>query len=91
MRWIATAAMLVTTVYVFWSGFAERVLTIRYASGAVAISVAFAASWLTVLHVAGVQLAGMSAMNAVSVVSPALLPLMASVLAPWSYSRIRHT
>jgi hypothetical protein len=91
MRWIATAAMLVTTVYVFWSGFAERVLTIRYASGAVAISVAFAASWLTVLPVAGVQLAGMSAMNAVSVVSPALLPLMASVLAPWSYSRIRHT
>jgi hypothetical protein len=32
----------------------------------------------------------MSAMNAISVASPALLPLMASVLAPWSLSRIRH-
>ena len=90
-RWIAVAAMVFTTVYVFWSGFAERVLTIRYASGAVAISAAFGAAWLTVLHMAGVQLAGMSATNAVSILSPALLPLMASVLAPWSLSRIRHT
>jgi hypothetical protein len=90
MRWIATAAMVFTTAYVFWSGFAERVLTIRYAGGAVAISAAFGAAWLTALHIAGVQLAGMSAMNAISVVSPALLPLMASVLAPWSLSRIRH-
>jgi hypothetical protein len=91
MRWIATVAMVFTTVYVFWSGFAEHVLTIRYASGAVAVSAAFGAAWLTSLHIAGVQLAGMSAMNAISVVSPALLPLMASGLAPWSYSRIRHT
>ena len=90
-RWIFFAAMVFTTVYVFWSGFAERVLTIRYASGAVAISAAFGAAWLTALHIAGVQLAGMSAMNAISVVSPALLPLMACVLAPWSLSRIRHT
>jgi hypothetical protein len=33
----------------------------------------------------------MSAMNAIWAVSPALLPLTVSVLAPWSYSRIRHT
>ena len=91
MRWIATAAMVFTTVYIFWSGFAERVLTIRYAGGAVALSAAFGAAWLTMLHIAGVQLAGMSAMNAISVVSPALLPLMASGLAPWSLGRIRHT
>jgi hypothetical protein len=91
MCWIAAAAMAFTTVYVCWSGFAERVLTIRYAGGAVAISAAFGAAWLTVLHMASVQPAGMSAMNAISVVSPALLPLMASVLAPWSLSRIRHT
>jgi hypothetical protein len=90
MRWIATAAMVITTVYVFWTGFAERVLTVRYAGGAVAMSAAFGAAWLTVLHMAGAQLAGMSATNAISVVSPALLPLMASVLAPWSLSRIRH-
>ena len=91
MRWIAAAAMVFTTVYVFWSGFAERVLTIRYASGALATSAAFGAAWLTVLHMAGVQLAGTSAMDAVWILSPALLPLMASVLAPWSLSRIRHT
>jgi hypothetical protein len=90
-RWIFLAAMVFTTVYVFWKGFAERVLTIRYAGGAVAISAAFAAAWLTALHIAGVQLAMMSATNAISVVSPALLPLMASVLAPWSLSRVRHT
>jgi len=91
MRWIATAAMVITTVYVFWSGFAERVLTIRYAGGAVAISAAFAAAWLTVLHMAGVQLAGMSATSVLWLLSPALLPLTASGLAPWSLSRIRHT
>jgi len=90
-RWIFLAAMVFTIVYVFWNGFAEHVLTIRYASGAIAISAAFGAAWLTVLHITGVQLAAMSALNAISVVSPALLPLMASGLAPWSYSRIRHT
>lgn len=90
-RWIFFAALVFTTVYVFWSGFAERALTIRYASGAVAISAAFGAAWMTVLHIAGVQLSGMSAMKAVSILSPALLPLILSVLAPWSVNRIRHT
>jgi len=89
-RWIFLAAMVLTTVYVFWSAFAERLLTIRYASGAVAISAAFGTAWLTVLHMAGVQLAEMSAIAAVSILSPALLPLIFSVLAPWSYSHIRH-
>jgi hypothetical protein len=91
MGWIAAAAMVITTVYVFWSGFAERVLTIRYASGAAAMSAAFGAAWLTVLHMAGVQLAGMSAIDAVSILWPALLPLLVSALAPWSLSRVRHT
>jgi hypothetical protein len=90
-RWIVLGAMVFTTVYVFWSGVAERVLTTRYAGGAVAIAAAFGAAWLTVLHMAGVQLAGMSAINAVSILSPALLPLVVSVVAPWSLSRIRHT
>ena len=91
MCWIAIAAMAIVTVYVFRSGFAEHVLTLRYASGAVAISAALGAAWLTALHMSGAQFAGMSAMNAVSVASPALLPLMASGLAPWAYSRVRHT
>ena len=90
-RWILLAAIVFTIGYVFWSGFAERVLTIRYASGTLAISAAFGAAWLTVLQMAGVQLAGMSAMNAVWILLPALLPLTIGVLAPWSYSRVRHT
>lgn len=90
-RWIIPGALVFTTVYVFWRGVAERVLTMRYAGGALAISVAFGAAWLTVLHTAGVQLAGLSATNAISAVSPVLLPLTAGVLAPWSLSRIRAT
>jgi hypothetical protein len=85
------AAIVFTIGYVFWSGFAERVLTIGYASGTLAISAAFGAAWLTVLQMAGVQLAGMSAMNAVWILLPASLPLTIGVLAPWSYSRVRHT
>ena len=38
----------------------------------------------------GVQLAGMSAANAIWMLSPVLLPLMAGVLAPWSLNRVRH-
>ena len=90
-RWIFLGAMVVTTVYVFWRGFAERVLTIRYASGAVAVSLVFGAAWLTVLRAAGVSLADMRAADAVRTLSPALLSLTVSVLAPWSLSRIRHT
>jgi len=45
---------------------------------------------VTVLRAAGVQLGGLPAMDAVWTLSPALLCLMASALAPWSLSRIRH-
>ena len=90
-RGILLAAIVFTIGYVFWSGFAERVLTIGYASGTLAISAAFGAAWLTVLQMAGLQLAGMSAMNAVWILLPASLPLTIGVLAPWSYSRVRHT
>jgi hypothetical protein len=92
-RWIflaALAAMALTTVYLFRSGFAERVLTIRYASGAAVTSAAFATAWLIVLHMAGVQLAEMSAIAAVSILSPVLLPPLLSVLAPWTLNRVRH-
>jgi hypothetical protein len=90
-RWIFLAAVVITTAYVFWSGFAERVLTIGYTSGTVAIAAAFGAAWVTVLHMAGVELAGISLHNAIWMVSPALLALMAGGLAPWSLSCIRHT
>ena len=91
MSWSATTVMAITTVYVVWTGFAEHVLTLRYASGAVAISLAFAAAWLTLVHMIGVPLTGVSTTNAISIASLALLPLTVSMLAPWSYGRIRHT
>lgn len=46
---IFLAAIVLTMIYVFWNDFAASVLTIRYTSGAVAISAAFGAAWLTVL------------------------------------------
>jgi hypothetical protein len=90
-RWIATAAMVTAIVYLFWKTFAERVLTVGYACGALAISLVFGAAWVILLQGAGVQLAGMPASSAVSMLWPLLLPLMFSVLAPWSLSRLRHS
>jgi hypothetical protein len=90
-RWIDTPVIVVATVYVAWRVLAERLLTLRSALGAVLVSAAFGAAWLTLLQGAGMQLAGMSVANALWLLSPALLPLMASVLAPWSLNRIRHT
>jgi hypothetical protein len=79
------------TAYLVSRVFAERLLTPGQASGAVLVSAAFGAIWVIVLRAAGVQLSGMPAMDVAWMLSPALLPLMASVLAPWSFSRIRHT
>ena len=89
--WMAASAIVLTTGYLLWRGFAEQLLTPGHACGAVLVSASFGAAWLTMLRAAGVSLAGMPAADAVWMLSPALLPLTISVLAPWSYSRIRHT
>jgi hypothetical protein len=83
-------AMVLAIVYLFWSGFTQRVLTIRYATVAVLISAAFAAAWLTLLQAIGVQLSGTAVASALAVLWPVLLPPLASLLAPWSLSRLRH-
>ncbi len=80
-RWLAVAAMVFATVYLVWRVFAERLMTIRYACGVVAFTAAFGAAWLTVQQAA----------NATLMLWPVLLPLMASVLAPWSLNRLRHS
>jgi hypothetical protein len=90
-RWIDAPAIVFATLYVSWRVFAERLLPLRTACLAVLVSAAFGAAWVTLLRAAGVQLADMSATYAFWMLSPALLPLMASVLAPWSLSRLRHT
>lgn len=89
--WVSVSAMLLATGYLLWRGFAERLLTVRHAAGAVILSAVFAAAWLTLLRAAGLSLTELSTSDAAWMLSPALLPLAASVLAPWSLSRIRHT
>jgi len=90
-RWIDAPAIVFATVYVSERVLAERLLTMRSACGAVLISAAFGAAWVTMLRAAGVQLADTSPTYAFWMLSPVLLPLMASALAPWSLSRVRHT
>ena len=88
---VVAAASVLATVYFFWTVLAERLLTPRQACGAILVSAAFGAAWMTLLTAAGVPLGRMPATDAVQLVMwPTLLPLMASVLAPWSLSRIRH-
>ena len=89
--WVAAAAIVLATAYLAWRTFAERLLTLRQAWGVVLLSATFAAAWLTVLRAAGLSLADMPAADAVRMLAPAMLPLTISVLAPWSYSRVRHT
>jgi hypothetical protein len=88
---VVVVASVLATVYLFGTVLAERLLTLRQAAGAILLSAAFGAAWVTVLDAAGVPLLAMPARDAVGMLSPVLLPLMASVLAPWSLSRIRHT
>lgn len=88
--WILLAAMAATTIYLAWNGFAERYLSIRYVCVALLVTLAFGAAWLTVLHAGGMELAAMPAIDAIKLLWPILLPLMISVVAPWSLSRIRH-
>jgi hypothetical protein len=89
-RWIDAPAIVLSTLYVLWRAFAERLLTLRSACGAVLASAAFGAAWVTILRAAGVQLNGMPTTDAAWMLSPVLLPLTVSALAPWSLSRIRH-
>lgn len=88
--WVALSAIVFATGYLLWRGFAEQLLTPRSTFGTLLVSAAFAAAWFTLLRGAGVQLAGMTTTGAVWALSPVLLPLTASVVAPWSLSRIRH-
>ncbi len=77
--WIALAAMALTTIYLIWSGFADRALTVRYACGALLISAVIGAA----------RLAEMPA-NFADLLWLVLPILTVSFLAPWSLSRIRH-
>ena len=89
--WLVAAATLLATVYLCWTVLAERLLTRGQATVAVMVSAVFAGAWVTLLRAAGVDLVGLLPANAVWMLLPTLSPLTASVLAPWSLSRVRHT
>ncbi len=91
MRWMAAAAIVFATAYLAWRTLVERLLTVHQACSVVFLSTAFAAAWMTVLRAAGLSLDDMPTADAIRMLSPAVLALTVSVLAPWSYSRIRHT
>ncbi len=82
--WIAAAALVAVTAYLLRSAFAERLLTVRYACVALAITVAFGLAWLTMFRaINGPPVAAMFLL--------VLVPLIVSVLAPWSLGRVRRT
>ncbi|MGH8431413.1 MAG: hypothetical protein ACREUF_13530, partial [Solimonas sp.] len=85
------AAMVCGTVYVAWRAIAERLLTARQLCGVLLLWTVFGAAWLTLLRMAGMPHARMLTIEAVGMLWPAWLPLMASVVVPWALSRIRHT
>jgi hypothetical protein len=90
MRWIIATALALATIYLLWSGLSERLLSTRFAFGALAAFLAFGAAWLAVLEMAGMRLADMPATGVVSWLSLALSPLLAALLVPWSLGRFRH-
>jgi hypothetical protein len=57
---------------------------------AILVSTVFGAAWVTLLRATGLPLAEIPTVAAVWMLTPVLLPLTASVLAPWSLSRVRH-
>lgn len=89
--WAAASAIVGMTAYLAWRAFAERLLTPVQACGAALMTTAFAAAWVTLLGGLAMAFTGVPPTYDVRLLAPALLPLMIGVLAPWSYSRIRHT
>lgn len=87
---IVLAAIVCATIYLLRSGFAARALTFRYASGVLVMASVFAAAWVAVLPIFGVQLTDMPWTALVWMLWPVPLLLMLGVLAPWSLHRIRH-
>jgi hypothetical protein len=77
IAWIAPIALTSWTLYLFWSGFRERALTVSYACGALVL-------------VTASGLASPPGPGLVEISVTWLLPLAVLVLAPWSLSRIRH-
>jgi hypothetical protein len=89
--WIAAVAVVLATTYLAWRNFMEKLMTVLQAGVAILGSAIFGAAWLTLLGATGVSLTDLPTARAAWMLSPALMPLTIAVLAPWCYSRVRHT
>jgi hypothetical protein len=89
--WAIASAILCVTIYLAWRTLEERLLTLSQGCGILLLAAMFTAAWLRLLGAAGVSVTGMPAADAVRMLSVGLMPLTISVLAPWVYSRVRHT
>lgn len=80
--WIVEAALVISIVYVLWSGFADRALTITYVAVAVLLSILNLVAYLP---------GNEPPLGTGEIFRQALVPLLIFVLAPWSLNRLRHT
>lgn len=87
---ITAAAIMLATLYLFRRTVAENLLTRKQVTGGVLMSALFAAAWLSLTYSSGLRLSELSLAGVALVSLPVVLPLFASVLAPWSLSRMRH-
>jgi hypothetical protein len=88
--WATASAIVGGTAYLSWRAFTERLLTPGQACSAALLTAAFAAAWVTLLGGLALAFTGRPVTYDVRLLAPALLPLTIGVLAPWSYSRVRH-
>jgi hypothetical protein len=88
---LATAAILLTTIYLVWRNIAERVLTTPYVVGAVVILSAFLAGYATWLGATGAPEDGAHWTFLALLSWPVLLLMMGGAIAPWALGRVRHT
>jgi hypothetical protein len=89
--WAGSIGLVCGTAFLAWRALAENLLAPRLVFGMVILTAALGAAWVMLLSATGVSLTHMSAAEVIWVVSPALLPWIFSMLAPWALGRVRHT
>lgn len=89
-QWIASVAMLLAAMYFAWRLHAERLFTPTLAGGLVVVTVGFAAAWALAAQAVAAPFTNMPAPVIAWSMSPALLPLVTGLLAPWALARLRH-
>lgn len=78
--WLSGLALTAVTIYLLWRSLSDRALTVGYAVGALAASVAFSLAWW----------AAVPAGDAVGIAWFASMILAVNVVAPWALGRVRH-